>query len=90
MSRKYMNNKDFSKYLGISEPTLYSWKKNKINLYNIVMNWKNGNLDNFSKEEEKILKIFKSLNEKQKKYYMLKMESDVIHNEILEENQKKQ
>lgn len=83
-----MNNKEFSKYLNISEPTLYSWKKHKENLYNIVMSWKNGNLDNFSKEEEKLLKIFKSLNEKEKKYYMLKMESDVIYKEILEENRK--
>lgn len=85
-----MNNKELTKYLGISEPTIYSWKKNKKNLYNIVMNWKNENLNKFSKEDEKILSIFKSLSEKQKKYYMLKMESDVIHNEILEENQKKQ
>ena len=83
-----MNNKEFAKYLGISEPTIYSWKKNKVNLYNIVINWKNSNLNNFSDEEENLLKIFNSLSEKQKKFYMLKMESDKIQNEINEENYK--
>jgi len=84
-----MNNKEFAEYLGISEPTIYSWKKHKKNLYEIVMQWKNGNLNKLSIEEEKILKIFKSLNEKQQKYYLLKMESDVIQNEMIEENYKK-
>jgi len=36
-----MNNKEFAEYLGISEPTIYSWKKHKKNLYDIVMQWKN-------------------------------------------------
>ena len=85
-----MNNKEYSKFLGISEPTIYAWKKNKINLYNIVVQWKNGHLSNFSKNEEKLLKIFNSLKENQQKYYLLKMESDLIHNEILEENQQKE
>ncbi|MBN1839673.1 MAG: hypothetical protein JW802_06485 [Campylobacterales bacterium] len=84
-----MNNKQFAEYLGISEPTIYSWKKHKKNLYEIVMNWKDGNLNKLSQEEEKLLNIFKSLNEKQKKYYLLKMESDSIQNEIIEENYKK-
>ncbi len=85
-----MNNKEFSKYLGISEPTIYAWKKNKKNLYNIIMDWKNGNLNRYSKEEEKLLKIFNELTENQKKYYLLKMESDVIQNKILEETQNKE
>ncbi|AOO64566.1 hypothetical protein [Sulfurospirillum halorespirans] len=80
-----MNNKEFAEYLGISEPTIYSWKKHKKNLYDIVMQWKNGNLNNLSSDEEKLLKIFKELNEKQKKYYLLKMESDLIQNEMIEE-----
>lgn len=86
MSRGYMNNKEYAEYLGISEPTIYSWKKHKKNLYTIVMEWKNGNFNNLSTDEEKLLKIFKSLNEKQKKYYLLKMESDLIQNEMIEEN----
>ena len=35
-----MNNKDFANFLGITDPTLYNWKKNKPNLYKIVMDWK--------------------------------------------------
>lgn len=81
-----MNNKEYAEYLGISEPTIYSWKKYKKNLYTIVMEWKNRNFNNLSSDEEKLLKIFKSLNEKQKKYYLLKMESDLIQNEMNEEN----
>ena len=84
-----MNNKEFAEYLGISEPTIYSWKKHKKNLYEIVMQWKNGNLNNLSEEEEKLLKIFKELNNKQKKYYLLKMESDLIQNEMIEEKYNK-
>lgn len=84
-----MNNKEFAEYLGISEPTIYSWKKHKKNLYEIVMQWKNGNLNNLSEEEEKLLKIFKELNDKQKKYYLLKMESDLIQNEMIEEKYNK-
>lgn len=83
-----MNNKEFAEYLGISEPTIYSWKKHKKNLYEIVMQWKNGNLNNLSDEEEKLLKIFKGLNEKQRKFYLLKMESDLLQNEIIEDNYK--
>lgn len=65
-----MNNKELTEYLGISEPTIYSWKKHKKNLYNIVMEWKSGNFNNLSSDEEKLLKIFKSLNEKQQKYFL--------------------
>jgi len=35
-----VNNKDFANFLGITDPTLYNWKKNKPNLYKIVMDWK--------------------------------------------------
>lgn len=77
-----MNNKEFAEYLGISEPTIYSWKKHKKNLYEIVMQWKNGNLNNLSEEEVKLLKIFKSLNEKEKEYYLSDMQTRLLKKEI--------
>ena len=52
---------DFCKFLGISTPTIYNWKKEKPNLYTIVMNYKDEKLNNLSKEEEEILKLFKIL-----------------------------
>ena len=42
MSReKYMNNKELAKFLDITEQGLYKWKKSRPNLYKIVMEWKN-------------------------------------------------
>ena len=40
-----MNIEEFSIFLGVSNGTIYNWKKNKPNLYKVVMEWKEKNND---------------------------------------------
>ena len=73
---------DFCKFLGISTPTIYNWKKEKPNLYTIVMNYKDEKLNNLSKEEEEILKLFKTLDQKEKEYYILDIKTRIAKKEL--------
>ncbi|MBP1680055.1 MAG: hypothetical protein H6Q35_394 [Proteobacteria bacterium] len=73
---------DFCKFLGISTPTIYNWKKEKPNLYTIVMNYKEEKLNNLSKEEEEILKLFKTLEQKEKEYYILDIKTRIAKKEL--------
>ena len=73
---------DFCNFLGISTPTIYNWKKEKPNLYKIVMNYKEENLENLNKEEEEILKLFNSLEEKEREYYILDMKTRLAKKEL--------
>lgn len=73
---------DFCKFLGISTPTIYNWKKEKPNLYTIVMNYKDEKLNNLSKEEEEILKLFKILDQKEKEYYILDIKTRIAKKEL--------
>ncbi|WP_041962222.1 hypothetical protein [Sulfurospirillum cavolei] len=73
---------DFCKFLGISTPTIYNWKKEKPNLYKIVMNYKDEKLNNLTKEEEEILKLFNTLEEKEREYYILDIKTRLAKKEI--------
>ena len=73
---------DFCKFLGISTPTIYNWKKEKPNLYTIVMNYKEEKLNNLSKEDEEILKLFKTLEQKEREYYILDIKTRIAKKEI--------
>ena len=73
---------DFCKFLGISTPTIYNWKKEKPNLYTIVMNYKDEKLNDLSKEEEEILKLFKTLDQKEKEYYILDIKTRIAKKEL--------
>jgi len=73
---------DFCKFLGISTPTIYNWKKEKPNLYTIVMNYKEQKLNSLTKEEQEILKLFKSLNEQEREYYIFDIKARIAKKEL--------
>ena len=73
---------DFCKFLGISTPTIYNWKKEKPNLYRIVMNYKEEKLNNLNKEEQEILKLFKELNEQESEYYISDIKTRILKREL--------
>lgn len=73
---------DFCKFLGISTPTIYNWKKEKPNLYKIVMNYKEEKLNNLNKEEQEILKLFKELNQQESEYYISDIKTRILKREL--------
>ncbi len=77
-----MNNKELTEYIGISEPTIYAWKKNKVNLYNIIMNWKSQNKNILSTEEENLLKLFNKLTQKEKEMYIAEIKARILRKEL--------
>ncbi|ANE32491.1 hypothetical protein [Campylobacter hyointestinalis] len=76
-----MNLKEYCKYLNISEPTIYNWKIEKPNLYNIVIEYKKEKIDNKNNLSE-ILKYYNLLNEKEKEYYLSDIKARVLKKEI--------
>lgn len=79
-----MNNKEFCEKLNISEPTLYNWKKDKPFLYQIVMEYKENNIDkkeNLSKIDT-LLKYFNNLSELEKDYYISEITTRVLKKEL--------
>ena len=77
-----MNIEEFCKFLGITKPTIYNWKKDKPNLYKIVMEYKEKKLNNFTNNEEEIVKLFNQLTNKQKEMYIFEIKARIIRNEI--------
>lgn len=73
---------DFCKFLGISTPTIYNWKKEKPNLYKIVMNYKEEKLNSLNKEEQEILKLFKELNQQESEYYISDIKTRILKREL--------
>lgn len=73
---------DFCKFLGISTPTIYNWRKEKPNLYKIVMNYKDEKLNSLTKEEEEILKLFNMLEDKEREYYILDIKTRLAKKEL--------
>lgn len=76
-----MTIRELCKYIGITTPTLYNWKKEKPNLYDIVMNF-NNNQNNLDKEVKEIIKLFRQLSENEKKYYIKDIEARILKKEI--------
>jgi len=77
-----MNIENFCKYLGISKPTIYNWRREKPNLYEIVMKFKNNELNNLTNNNEKIVKLFDQLNEKEKEFYITDIKARILKKEL--------
>ncbi len=77
-----MTIRELCKYLNITTPTLYNWKKEKPNLYNIVMNFNKEISNNLNNKEEEIIKLFRQLEEKEKEYYIADIKARILKKEI--------
>jgi len=66
-----MNNKEFAKFLGITEPTIYNWRKEKPNLFKIVMDWKNSTKEVLlDRETKELMQAFKKLTDDERRMYL--------------------
>ena len=77
-----MTIRELCKYLNITTPTLYNWKKEKPNSYNIVMNFNKEISNNLNNKEEEIIKLFRQLEEKEKEYYIADIKARILKKEI--------
>lgn len=77
-----MTIRELCKYLNITTPTLYNWKKETPNLYNIVMNFNREISNNLNNKEEEIIKLFRKLEEKEKEYYIADIKARILKKEI--------
>lgn len=71
-----MNKKEIAKLINKDIRTLYNWKKNNPELYNII-NKHYSKIEN-NPLENKILELFEKLDEKEKKYYIADMEARIL------------
>jgi len=74
-----MTNKELANFLGITEPTIYNWKKEKPNLYNVIMEWKN-NAENtvFNDGAKEIMNLYKQLNDDEKRMYLAEINLRIL------------
>lgn len=77
-----MTNKELAEYIGITEQTIYNWKREKPNLYKIITDFKNKTINKFSKQEQEILKTFDELTEDEKEMFLYEMKARVLRRKI--------
>ena len=76
-----MTIRELCDYFGITTPTYYNWKKEKPNLYKIVMEYKKEKIDNPDNLSE-ILKYFNKLSEKEKEFYLADIKARILRKEL--------
>ncbi len=76
-----MNNRELSVYLNVSEGTIYNWKKEKPNLYQVVMNFKDKKAE-INKEDTSILQLLEQLEPEEKRMYLLEIESRILRKRL--------
>ena len=89
-----MNMNQVTNYLGISGPTIYAWKRNKPNLYNIVMKWKAKNENkefkssdiNFTNKKDtdttRLLKFYGELEVNEQKELLTELELKILRRKV--------
>lgn len=77
-----MTIRELCKYLNITTPTLYNWKKEKQNLYKIVMDFKESNDNILDKKEQILLKLFRQLENLEQEYYISEINTKVLKRKI--------
>lgn len=80
-----MTNNELCIFIDTSLQTLYNWKKNKPNLYKIVMDFKNNTSNtiiNKNKEKDELLKLIEQLSEEEKEYYTAVIKADILKKKL--------
>lgn len=75
-----MNNKELCESIGITEPTIYNWKKNKPKLYSILMEYKNKTKNNLVDED--FINDFNQLTEEEKSMYKYEIKAKVMRKKL--------
>lgn len=81
-----MTNNELCMFIDTSLQTLYNWKKNKPNLYQIVMDFKNNTSkvsNNYNmNEKEELYKLIEQLSEEEKEYYTAVIKADILRKKL--------
>lgn len=81
-----MTIRELCKYISITTPTIYNWKKEKPNLYKIIMDFNHHQNIGTDKKEQELLKLFRQLNKQEQKYYISEIKTRVLKREIDKED----
>ena len=81
-----MTIREICEYINITTPTLYNWKKEKPNLYKIIMDFNQIQSIELDKKEQEILKLFRQISEKEQEYYISEIKTRILKKEIEKEN----
>ncbi|MDY0194397.1 MAG: hypothetical protein RBR93_12885 [Aliarcobacter butzleri] len=79
-----MTNAEIAKKLNIAEKTIYNWKQNRKELFEIVENALNGtvNITVENKKTKELINLFEKLSEKEKEMYILEIKARILKKEI--------
>ena len=79
-----MTNAEIAKKLNIAEKTIYNWKSNRKELFEIVENALNGtvNITVENKKTKELINLIEKLSEKEKEMYILEIKARILKNEI--------
>lgn len=77
-----MTIRELCSYLNITTPTLYNWKKDKPNLYKIVMDFKENNDNDLDKKEQILLKLFRQLENLEQDFYISEINTRILKRKI--------
>lgn len=79
-----MTNAEIAKKLNIAEKTVYNWKLNRKELFEIVENALNGtvNITVENKKTKELINLIEKLSEKEKEMYILEIKARILKKEL--------
>lgn len=81
-----MTNAEIAKKLKIAEKTIYNWKKNRKELFEIIENgikFKENQIENHvNNTYQEIIELFKKLSEQEIQYYIMDIKARILKKEI--------
>lgn len=79
-----MTNAEIAKKLNIAEKTIYNWKQNRKELFEIVDKAFNGtvNITVENKKTKELLNLIEKLNDKEKEMYILEIKARILKKEL--------
>ncbi|MDD3343925.1 MAG: hypothetical protein PHR87_10155 [Sulfurospirillaceae bacterium] len=79
-----MTNAEMAKRLNIAEKTLYNWKQNRKELFEIVEKALNNNVNIIyeSKKTKELVQLIEKLSDKEKDMYILEIKARILKKEL--------
>ena len=79
-----MTNAEIAKRLNIAEKTVYNWKQNRKELFEIVQKALNGNVNITceNKKTKELMQLIEQLSDKEKDMYILEIKARILKKEL--------
>lgn len=79
-----MTNAEIAKRLNIAEKTVYNWKQNRKELFEIVEKALNGNVNITceNKKTKELMQLIEQLSDKEKDMYILEIKARILKKEL--------